>query len=93
MISEESLDKQRQSLLELALSGRYSNHCLCLYTQSYLARPKNLKRHVKPIIVCYSKECADLKMIHDKNNVLTYDALVIVRDFKIVNTCMLLHKK
>ena len=28
----------------------------------------------------YPKERADLKMIHDKNNVLTDDELVVVRD-------------
>ena len=29
----------------------------------------------------YPKERADLKMIHDENNVLTNDELVVVRDF------------
>ena len=29
----------------------------------------------------YPKERADLKMIHDENNVLTDDELVVVRDF------------
>ena len=43
--------------------------------------PKNLRRQAKAIFVWYPKERADLKMIHDENNVLTNDELVIVRDF------------
>ena len=43
--------------------------------------PKNLRRQAKAIFVWYPKERADLKMIHDENNVLTDDELVIVRDF------------
>ena len=29
----------------------------------------------------YPKERADLKIIHDENNVLTNDELIVVRDF------------
>ena len=29
----------------------------------------------------YPKEMADLKIIHDENNVLTNDELIVVRDF------------
>ena len=43
--------------------------------------PKNLRRQAKAIFVWYPKERADLKMIHDENNVLTDDELVVVRDF------------
>ena len=81
IISDEGLDKRRQSLLELAISGRHSDHYLWLLTQSYSAIPKNLRRQAKAIFVWYPKERADLKMIHDENNVLTDDELVIVRDF------------
>ena len=35
IIAGESLDKQRQSLLELAASSRHHNHYLWLLTQSY----------------------------------------------------------
>ena len=43
IIADENLDKRRQSLLELAISGRHKNHYLWLLTQSYTAIPKNLR--------------------------------------------------
>ena len=42
--------------------------------------PKNLRRQAKAIFVWYLKERADLKMIHDENDVLTDDELLIIRD-------------
>ena len=81
IISDEGLGKRRQSLLELAISGRHRSHYLWLLTQSYSAIPKNLRRLVKAIFVWYLKERADLKMIHNEKNVLTDDELVVVRDF------------
>ena len=44
IIANESLDKRRQPLLELSISGRYWGHYLWLLTQSYTAIPKNLRR-------------------------------------------------
>ena len=41
---DETLDKRRQPLLELAISGRHRKHSLWLLTQSYTALPKNLRR-------------------------------------------------
>ena len=79
IIANESLDKRRQPLLELSISGRHRGHYLWLLTQSYTAIPKNLRRQAKAIFVWYPKERADLKMIHDENDVLTDDKLVIVR--------------
>ena len=79
IIADEGLDKKRQSLLELAISGRHRDHYLWLLRQSFSAIPKNLRRQAKAIFVWYPKERADLKMIHDENNVLTDDELVIVR--------------
>ena len=81
IIGDEGLDKRRQPLLELAISGRHRDYYLWLLTQSYSAIPKNLKKQVKAIFVWYPKKKADLKMIHDENNVLTNDELVIVGDF------------
>ena len=37
IIADEALDKRRQLLLELAISGRHKNHSLWLLTQSYTA--------------------------------------------------------
>ena len=73
--------QRRQSLLELAISGRHRKHYLWLLTQSYSAIPKNVRRQAKAIFVWYPKERTDLKMIHDENDVLTDDELVVVRDF------------
>ena len=41
--------------------------------------PKKLGRQTNAIFVWYPKERADLKMIHDENDVLTDDELVIIR--------------
>ena len=79
VIADESLDKMTQSLLELAMSGRYRDHYLWLLTQSYCAIPKNLRRQAKSVFVSYPKEKEDIKMIHNENNVLTDDELVFVR--------------
>ena len=81
IIPDEDLDKRRQPLLELAISGRHRSQYLWLLIQSYSGIPKNLRRQAKAIFVWYPKERADLKMIHDENNVLTDDELVVVRDF------------
>ena len=79
ILANESLDKRRQPLLELNTSGRHRGHYLWLVTQSYTAIPKNLRRQAKVIFVRYPKEKADLKLIHDENDVLTDDELVVVR--------------
>ena len=81
IIADKNLDKRRQPLLEIAISARHRDHYLCLLTQSYSAIPKNLRRQAKFIFVGYPKDRADLKMIHDENNVLMHHELVIVRDF------------
>ena len=81
IIGDEGLDKRRQPLLELAISGRYRDYYLWLLTQSYSAIPKNLRKQAKAIFVWYPQIKANLKMIHDENNVLTNDELVIVGDF------------
>ena len=49
IIANESLDKRRQPLLELAISGRHWGHYLWLLTQSYTAVPNNLRRQAKAI--------------------------------------------
>ena len=55
IIADETLDKQRHSLLELAISGRHRGHSLWLLTQSYMAIPKNIRRQVKMLYVWYPK--------------------------------------
>ena len=80
IIADEGLGK-RQPLLELAFSGRHRKHYLWLLTQSYSGIPKNLRRQAKAIFVWHPKERRDLKMMHDENNVLTDDQLVVIRNF------------
>ena len=43
--------------------------------------PKKLREKAQAIFVWYPKARADLKMIHDENDVLTNDELVVARDF------------
>ena len=94
IIANESLDKRRQPLLELSISGRHRGHYLWLLTQSYSAIPKNLRRQAKAIFVWYPKERGDLKMIHDENDVPTDDELVIVRGIlrKSKHACLYIRK-
>ena len=44
IVTNESLDKRRQPLLELSISGRHRGHCLWLLTQSYSTISKNLQK-------------------------------------------------
>ena len=77
IIANESLEKRRQPLLELSISGRHRGHYLWVLTQSYTGIPKKLRRQAKAIFVWYPIERGDLKAIHDENDVLTDDELVV----------------
>ena len=76
IIANGSLDKRRQPLLEISISGRHRSHYLWLLTQSYTAISKNLRKQAKAIFVWYPKERADLKAMHEENDVLADDELV-----------------
>ena len=79
IIANESPDKRRELLLELYISGRHQGHYLWLLTQSYTAIPKNLRKEAKVVFVWYPKERPVLKAIHEGNDVLTDDKLVVAR--------------
>ena len=81
IIANESLDKRRQPLLELSISGRYLGHYLWLLTQSYKGIRQKLREQAKAIFVWYPTARIDLKMIHDENDVSTDDELVVAREF------------
>ena len=68
----------------------HRGHCLWLLMQSYSAIPKNVKRQAKAIFLWYPKERTDFKMIHDENDVLTEDELVVTRNFlkKLKHACL-----
>ena len=70
IIADEALDKRRQLLLELAISGCHRQHSLCLLTQSYTNVPNNIRRQAKMLYVWYPKNRTDMNTIHEENNVI-----------------------
>ena len=90
IIANESLDKRRQPLLELSISDRHRGYYLWLLTQSHSAIPKHLLLQTKAMFSWYPKKRGDLKMMHDENDVLTDDELVVDRNFlkKSRHTCL-----
>ena len=70
IIADEALNKRRQPLLELAISGRHRAHSLWLLTQSYTAIPNNIRRQAKMLYVWYPKNITDLNAIHEENDVI-----------------------
>ena len=80
MIADEALDKRRNPLLELAISGRHRQHSLWLLTQSYTALPKNLRRQKKQLFAWYPSEKSDLKTIDGETNLMTSDDLIKIKE-------------
>ena len=80
MIADEALDKRRNPLLELAISGRHRKHSLWLLTQSYTALPKNLRRQKKQLFVWYPSEKSDLKLVDEETNLMTSDDLTEIKE-------------
>ena len=70
IIADEALDKCRQLLLGLAISGRHRGHSLWLLTQSYTAIPNNIRRQAKMLYVWYPKNRTDLNITHEENDVI-----------------------
>ena len=62
IIADEALNKRRQPLLGLAISGRHRQHSLWLLTQSYTAVPNNIRRQAKMLYVWYPKNRTDQKL-------------------------------
>ena len=79
VIADESLDKRRQSLLDLAISGRHRDHYLWMLTQSYTAIPKNLRRQAKQLFIWYPKERNDFRLIHEENDVLSNKEILLAK--------------
>ena len=70
IIADETLDKCRQPLLGLAISGRHRGHSLWLLTQSYTAISNNIRRQAKMLCVWYPKNRTDLNAIHEENDII-----------------------
>ena len=79
IIADEALDKRRQPLLELVISGRHRAHSLWLLTQSYTAVPNNIRRQAKMLYVWYPKKRTDLNTIHEENDVIEMEELAKVK--------------
>ena len=79
IIADETIDKRRQPLLELAISGRHRGHSLWLFTQSYTAVPNNIRRQAKMLHVWYPKNRTDLNTIHEENDVIGLEELARVK--------------
>ena len=80
VIADETLDKRRNPLLELAISGRHRKHSLWILTQSYTALPKNLRRQKKQLFVWYPSEKSDLKLVDEETNLMTSDDLIKIKE-------------
>ena len=80
VIADETLDKKRQPLLELAISGRHRNHSLWLLTQSYTALPKNLRRQKKQLFLWYPAEKSDFKLADEETNILPAEKLEEIKE-------------
>ena len=79
IIANETLDKCRQPLLELVMSGRHRGHSLWLLTQSYTAIPNNIRRQAKMLYIWYPKNRTDLNTIHEENDVIGLKELARVK--------------
>ena len=80
VIADETLDKRRNPLLELAISGRHRKHSLWILTQSYSALPKNLRRQKKQLFLWYPSEKSDLALVDNETNLMTSDDLVKIKE-------------
>ena len=79
IIADEALDKRRQPLLEVAISGRHRQHSLWLLTQSYTAIPNNIRRQAKMLYIWYPKNRTDLNTIHEENGIIETEELARVK--------------
>ena len=80
IIADETLDKRRQPLLELATLGRHRSHSLWLLTQSYTAVSNNIRRQAKCFTFGIQKHRMDLNTIHEENDVIGPEELSRVKE-------------
>ena len=57
--ADETLGKPRNSLLDLAISGRHKGYSLWLLMQAYTAVPLNIRRQAKMLYIWYLKKQGD----------------------------------
>ena len=85
IIANKDLDKRRQPLLELSIPGQHWGNYLWLLKQSYKGIPKTLREQAKAIFVWYPK--ARIDEIHNENDVLTDNDIVVAREFLKKSKC------
>ena len=92
IIANEALDKRRQPLLELAISGCHRQHSLWLLTQSYTTVPNNIRRQAKMLHIWYPKNRTDLNTIHEENDEIEMGELARVKaELKLgKHTCLIM---
>jgi len=73
LIACEGLDKKRSPMLDLASTGRWSNHYLWFLTQSYIAIPKDIRRQKKQLFVWPTYERSDMKTIYEETGDIIKD--------------------
>ena len=78
--ADEALNKCRQPLLGLAISGCHRQHSRWLLTQSYTAIPNNIRRQAKMLYVWYPNNRTDVNTIHKENEVIETGELVNVKE-------------
>ena len=96
IIADENLDKRRQPLLGLAISGRHKNHSLWLLMQSYTAISKNIRRQAKMLYVWYPDNQSDLNAIHEETDIIeTPEELASIKEKlkRGERTCLIMRKK
>ena len=96
IIADEMLDKRRQPLLGLAISGRHKGYSLWLLTQSYTAVSMNIRRQTKMLYVWYLKKQGDWDAIHEENDIIkmSKELVTIKKQLKWgKHTCLVMRTK
>ena len=69
VIADETLDKTRGALLDIAISGRHRNHSLWMLTQRYKKLPITVRDQAKQLFVWYPKSRHEFELIAEENDV------------------------
>ena len=77
IIADEKLDKRRQPLLELGISGRHRGHSLWLLMQFYTGVPLNIRRQAKILYVWFQKKQGDWDAVHEENQVIKIQGEIV----------------
>ena len=82
MIADETLDKTRGALLDIAISGRHREHSLWMLTQRYKKIPITVRDQLKQLFVWFPKNRHELELIIAENDVGDVDVGYIKKQLK-----------